>query len=142
MAESKGQVMNDSLIQGRHAENGLIKDEGKVVGGSLAAGTLGAIGASICCVGPLVLVSLGIGGAWVASLTGLMPYRWIFLGAAAVAMVFAYRKIYRRTGVEASAPGTVCAIPQTARRYKILFWMVAALILLSGVSPYLAPLFY
>jgi mercuric ion transport protein len=34
------------------------------VKGSLVAGALAAIGASVCCVGPLVLLTLGIGGAW------------------------------------------------------------------------------
>ncbi|HZE91048.1 MAG TPA: mercuric transporter MerT family protein, partial [Rhizobacter sp.] len=33
---------------------------------SLVAGVLAAIGASVCCVGPLVLLMLGIGGAWIA----------------------------------------------------------------------------
>jgi mercuric ion transport protein len=37
-----------------------------------------AIGASLCCVVPLVLVSLGISGAWLASLTALEPYRPLF----------------------------------------------------------------
>lgn len=32
--------------------------------GSLIAGVLAAIGASVCCVGPLVLLALGIGGSW------------------------------------------------------------------------------
>ncbi|MGR5415051.1 mercuric transporter MerT family protein, partial [Vibrio astriarenae] len=32
--------------------------------GPLVAGVLAAIGASVCCVGPLVLLALGIGGSW------------------------------------------------------------------------------
>ena len=43
--------------------------------GALVGGALASIGASLCCVGPLVLVSLGIGGAWVSSLTTLEPVR-------------------------------------------------------------------
>ncbi len=39
------------------------------------------IGASLCCIGPLVLLSLGIGGAWVSSLTALTPYRPYFIGS-------------------------------------------------------------
>ena len=45
------------------------------VKGSLFAGVLAAIGASVCCVGPLVLLMLGIGGAWVANLTAVEPLR-------------------------------------------------------------------
>jgi mercuric ion transport protein len=33
--------------------------------GSLIAGGLAAVGASVCCVGPLVLLALRIGGTWV-----------------------------------------------------------------------------
>ena len=40
---------------------------------SLVAGALAAIGASVCCVVPLVLLMMGIGGAWIASLTALEP---------------------------------------------------------------------
>lgn len=35
--------------------------------GSLSAGVLAAIGASVCCVGPLMLLALGIGGSGVGS---------------------------------------------------------------------------
>ena len=34
-------------------------------GGFLAAGILAAVGASICCVGPLMLLALGASGAWI-----------------------------------------------------------------------------
>ena len=37
-----------------------------IVGASIAA-----IGASVCCVVPLVLVLLGISGAWIGTLTAL-----------------------------------------------------------------------
>ena len=39
---------------------------------------LAAIGASICCVGPLLLLSLGIGGAWVSTLTSMESVRPFF----------------------------------------------------------------
>ena len=48
--------------------------------GSLVAGVLAGIGASVCCVGPLVLLALGIGGAWISNLTALQPYRPLFIG--------------------------------------------------------------
>lgn len=47
--------------------------------GSLIAGVLAAIGASVCCVGPLVLLALGIGGTWVSKLTAMEPYRPVFI---------------------------------------------------------------
>lgn len=108
--------------------------------GALAAGGLAAILASTCCLGPLVLVTLGFSGAWIGSLTLLEPYRPIFLGAALVALLFAYRRIFR--AVAGCKPGEVCAIPQVNTAYKTLFWVVVALVLLAFVFPYIAPLFY
>lgn len=108
--------------------------------GSLAAGGLAALLASACCLGPLVLISLGLGGAWVAQLQRLEPVRPLFLGAALVALFFAYRRIYRPVAV--CQPGEVCALPSTRRVYKVLFWTVALLVLVAFIFPYVAPLFY
>ncbi len=108
--------------------------------GALAVGGLAAILASTCCLGPLVLVALGFSGAWIGNLSALEPYRPIFIGAALVAMVFAWRRIYRP--VQACKPGEVCAIPQVRTTYKVLFWIVAALVLVALVFPLLASLFY
>lgn len=56
---------------------------------SLSAALAAAGAASFCCTIPLVLVSLGVGGAWVGSLTALAPYRWIFVTVALVALTYA-----------------------------------------------------
>lgn len=108
--------------------------------GALFTGGLAAILASTCCLGPLVLVTLGFSGAWISNLRVLEPYRPIFIGAALVAMFFAYRRIYRPA--QACKPGEVCAIPQVGRTYKLIFWVVAALILVALGFPYVLPLFY
>lgn len=112
----------------------------KTGSGALLAGGITALLASTCCLGPLVLVTLGFSGAWIGNLTALEPYRPYFIGAALIAMVFAWRRIYRRAA--ACAPGDVCAVPQVKTAYKVLFWIVAALVLVALTFPYLAPLFY
>ena len=96
--------------------------------------------ASTCCLGPLVLVLLGFSGAWIGNLTALEPYRPIFIGAALVAMFFAYRRIHRP--VQACKPGEVCAIPQVGTTYRFIFWVVVALVLVALGFPYVLPLFY
>lgn len=106
----------------------------------LATGGLAAILASACCLGPLLLVSLGLSGAWVSNLRVLEPFRPVFIVAALVAMFFAYRRIYRPAA--ACAPGELCAVPETKRAYKALFWIVAALVLIALGFPYVLPLFY
>lgn len=107
---------------------------------ALFVGGLSAILASTCCLGPLILVMLGFGGAWIGNLRVLEPYRPVFIGVALVAMYFAYRRIYRPA--QACTPGEVCAIPQMRSIYKTIFWFVAALILVALGFPYVMPLFY
>jgi mercuric ion transport protein len=109
---------------------------------SLAGGALAAIVASVCCLGPLVLVSVGISGAWIANLTAFEPYRPYAIGVALVCMALAYRKIYAAPAPEACAPGTLCALPQTRRIYKVMFWVVSAMVLVALGFPYTARFFY
>ncbi len=113
---------------------------GKSKSGILALGGLAAILASSCCLGPLLLVTVGLGGAWIGNLTRLEPYRPLFLGVALIALFFAWRRIYRPA--EQCLPGEICALPQTRRLYKLLFWVVAGLVLIALSFPYIAPFFY
>jgi mercuric ion transport protein len=107
---------------------------------ALFAGGVAAILASTCCLGPLVLITLGFSGAWISNLTVLEPYKPFFIGAALVALFFAWRRIYR-TEAECK-PGEVCALPQARRAYKVVFWVVALLVLTALTFHYIAPLFY
>ena len=108
--------------------------------GALFAGGVAALLASACCLGPLVLLALGVSGAWIANLSALEPYRPLFIAASAVALFLAWRRIWRPAS--ACTPGEVCALPRIRRSYKLLFAVVAALLLLALAFPYLAPLFY
>ena len=108
--------------------------------GALVGGVLASVGASACCVGPLVLVSLGIGGAWIGSLTRLEPYRPLFIALVLVFLGLALRKLYfvpRNCDAEA-----VCAFDRTRRAQRIVFWIVSPLLLGLVSIPWLLPLFY
>jgi mercuric ion transport protein len=107
---------------------------------ALFAGGLAAILASTCCLGPLVLVALGFSGAWIGNLTALEPYRPLFLGTALLALFFARRRIFRP--VQVCKPGEACAIPQVRATYKLIFWVVALLVLVALGFPYVMPFFY
>ena len=109
---------------------------------SLVGGVLAAIVASVCCLGPLVLVTVGISGAWISNLTAFEPYRPYAIGVALVCMVLAYRKIYLAPAPEACEPGTLCAVPRTRRIYKATFWALSAMVLVALGSPYAARFFY
>jgi mercuric ion transport protein len=108
--------------------------------GALLVGGLAAILASTCCLGPLVLVALGLSGAWIGNLTLLEPYRPFFIAGALVALFFAGRRIFRPA--QACQLGEVCAVPRTRRIYKIAFGIVAVLVLVALIFPYLAKFFY
>jgi mercuric ion transport protein len=108
--------------------------------GALLVGGLAAILASTCCLGPLVLVALGLSGAWIGNLTLLEPYRPFFIAGALGALFFAGRRIFRPT--QACQTGEVCAVPRTRRIYKILFGIVSVLVLVALIFPYVAKFFY
>ena len=108
--------------------------------GALLAGGVAAILASACCLGPLVLLTLGVSGAWIGNLTALEPYRPILIVVAAAALVIAGRRIWRPQS--ACATGEVCAVPQVRRVPKVLFGVVVGLVLIALAFPYVAPRFY
>lgn len=108
--------------------------------GPLLVGGLAAILASTCCLGPLVLVALGLSGAWIGNLTILEPYRPVFVVCALVALFFAGRRIFRPA--QACKPGEVCAVPGTRRIYKIVFGIVSVLVFVALIFPYVARFFY
>jgi mercuric ion transport protein len=106
---------------------------------SLVAGVLAAIGASVCCVGPLVLLTLGIGGAWIASLTALEPLRPWFIAATLLFLGLAFRRLYWQPQV--CEPGAPCADPKVLKRQRLIFWGVALALLGLLSVPWLAPFF-
>ncbi|MBI3530529.1 MAG: mercury transporter MerT [Betaproteobacteria bacterium] len=108
--------------------------------GTLIAGILAAIGASVCCVGPLVLLTLGISGTWVGSLTAMEPYRPVFIGLTLLFLGLALRKLYLQPPV--CSPGTPCADPRTIKRQRVTFWIVTVLLLGLLAAPLAAPLLY
>lgn len=107
--------------------------------GSLAAGVLAAIGASVCCVGPLLLLTLGIGGAWVANLTALEPLRPWLIAATLAFLGLAFRRLYLKPQV--CEPGAVCAKPTVRKRQRLIFWVVSVALLALLSVPWLAPFF-
>ncbi len=100
---------------------------------------IGAIGAatvaSVCCVLPLALVSLGIGGAWMSYLTALVPYRPLFIILAVGALGFAFYREYKTS----TGPDCECdaKISDPVRRGLLLVATVATIGLIG--SPYLLP---
>jgi mercuric ion transport protein len=56
-------------------------------------------------------------------------------------MGLAYRNIYTKPTTQDCIPGSLCAIPETNRIYRVLFWIVSLLVAMALIYPYLLPLF-
>lgn len=107
---------------------------------SLMVGALAAIGASLCCLGTLILLSLGIGGAWISGLTALQPFRPLFVAAALLLIALAFRKLYLTPQV--CEPTSACHAASIIKQQRLTFWVVSLLSLGLMAGPWIAPLFY
>jgi mercuric ion transport protein len=116
-----------------------IDGSGKREGLLAAGGIIGAIAASSCCILPLALFTLGIGGAWIGNLTALAPYQPIFLAATAGFLGFGFWKAYRPPRVVACADGS-CARPISKRIVRTVPWIATALALAAFSFTYVAPI--
>jgi len=101
----------------------------------LNAGAIGsAIVASICCIGPLALALLGVGGG--ALLLKVAPYRPFFLGATALFLGAAFYLTYRRPRPEECVSGSTCAQPASRKTQQVVLWIVTVIVLLAAAFPY------
>lgn len=108
-----------------------------IAGGAL----IGAGLASACCVVPLVLVTLGISGAWIANLTALEPYKPYVAAVTLALLGYGFWHVYFR----ATPPcddGSYCARPQSTRMTKAALWLGLIIIIIALSLNWWAPLFY
>jgi mercuric ion transport protein len=110
------------------------------VGGLMAVAVLASLLASTCCVLPLVLVLVGVGGAWVAGLQSLKPVTPYAIGLTVAALAWAGWLVFRPAPACDIDDGAACA---TTRPLMRRVWLACALFvaLLLGF-PLAAPLFY
>jgi mercuric ion transport protein len=100
---------------------------------------LATLGASACCVGPFLLLSLGIGGAWISTLTTLEPVRPFFIILTLIFVGLGYRKLYLTPN--RCTVGEICPATDTQRRQRLVFWLGSAFILILLAFPWVAPFF-
>jgi len=106
-----------------------------------AGGVLGAFAAASCCVVPLVLVTLGVSGAWIGSLTSLEPFKPYFIAVAAVLLGIGFWSVYLRPK-PACEEGSYCARPLSSVLTQIGLWTGAIVVVLAATIDIWAPLFY
>ena len=107
------------------------KLSGLTVAGAVVSGLL----ASVCCIGPLLLALLGIGGAGL--LARFEVYRPIFTVATAALLGVGFWLAYRKPKVvEGDACG--CEYPRANRVGRALLWIAAVVAVVLWAFPYIA----
>lgn len=101
---------------------------------SLAALGIALLSTS-CCILPLVLVLMGLGGVWVGSLTALAIYKPWIIGLSAVMLALGFRHAYRR---RPTCDGASCS-PRRVRLTRALLWASAVVVLASATSGWWIP---
>lgn len=112
----------------------------KITKSALIVAVIATIIASLCCIGPLILLLLGIGSAWVSTLTQLAFLRPIGILLTLLFLGIAFWKLYItpwRCSVDKP-----CAKPKTLRWYRIAFWVIAVILMGILLFPLYAFLFY
>lgn len=102
-------------------------------------GILGALAASSCCIIPLVLFSLGIGGAWIGNLTALAPYKPLFVAGTTGLLGYGYYLVYWKPR-QACADDAACARPMRSRLVQLALWLATVLVAAAFAFDYVAPL--
>jgi mercuric ion transport protein len=103
-----------------------------------AGGIIGALAASSCCILPVILFSLGIGGAWIGNFTQLAPYQPYFIAATLALIGTGYWLVYSSSKV-ACAAGDACARPIPNRLVKIALIAATVIVIAAWTFDYVAP---
>ena len=103
------------------------------------SGLLGALLASSCCLFPMTLVSLGLGGAWLGLLAPLAPWQPWFVGLAVVSLALGFWLAYRPA--PACAADGSCPSPRSRTLARAFLWVGAALLVAAVTfEPLVLPL--
>lgn len=109
-----------SRVDGRRASRGLWAAAGAVVA---------AFGAALCCVGPIVFVTFGVGAGLASTFEPLRP---VFTVLAVLGLGVGFVAVYGR-GRMAQAmdadcgPDQACSIPRSRARDKVILWTATVL---------------
>ena len=102
--------------------------------GGVAAAFLGAL----CCAGPLIFVTFGVGAGLAATFEPLRPlFGVLMLGAFAIGFYTVYGKRPELTLMkrDSCAPGEACALPRKRHREKAILWTAAVIAIVLWTFP-------
>lgn len=106
-----------------------------------AGSVIGAVLASSCCIGPLVLITLGASGAWIGNLTALKAYQPVFVPLTIAFLALGFWQVYRKPKLDCE-DGSYCANPTSDRMIKSVLWIATVLVAFALSTDLWAPLFY
>jgi mercuric ion transport protein len=109
-------------------------------GGLMAVALLASLLASTCCVLPLVLVLVGVTGAWMVQLQALKPLTPYAIAVAAAALGWAGWLLFRPAPACRIEDGAACAATRPVARRVFVGCLLFVVALLG--FPLIAPLFY
>ena len=92
---------------------------------SLIGAVLSGVAATACCVLPLVLLALGVGGTWASRLAVLEPYRPLFVALTVLLLGFAFYRAYRPVRMESCSAHESCRIPASGRLSRVALWVIS-----------------
>jgi mercuric ion transport protein len=102
-------------------------------------GVFAAIGVcASCCLLPLVLAALGVGGAWVGGLKSFVPYKPIFVIVAAGLLAYGFYVVSWRRN-KACVAGAACTSCRPGRAARVGLWVATILAASSVLFDYLEP---
>jgi mercuric ion transport protein len=104
-----------------------------------AAGILGSVATSSCCIIPLLLFSFGVSGAWIGNLTRLASYQPLFIAVTLASLGCGYWLVLR-TRRTACAADVACARPLPNKVVTIALVIVTLLVAAAVGVDFLAPL--
>ncbi len=106
-----------------------------------AGGVLGAVLASSCCIGPLLLIMLGASGVWIGNLTALKAYQPVFVPVTLAFLGFGFWQVYGHSKRNCDDDSS-CASPASDRLIKIVLWAATLLVAIALSTDLWAPFFY
>mgnify|MGYP000025655519 FL=1 len=101
-------------------------------------GVLGALAMTSCCILPLVLVSFGVTGVFIAQLGALYAYKWYTFALSAAFLGYGFYKAYKPVDTVACADGT-CARPINRKVMRATLWAASGIVAVAMAFPYITP---
>lgn len=110
--------------------------EGRFARAGMAASVAAAVGASVCCIGPVIAAMFGVTS--LAALVKYEPLRPFFAIATLGALAVAFYLTYRKRPADVCEPGSVCAtrgVDRVQRVNRAMLWLATVLAVIVLTFP-------